>query len=159
MKTTFHCLFSFTFVTFLIHWPGSPVGSCVYSVDTVFVDNHLHMKCTVKLVPLCMYNVWFAVVWWQSHMKEVLVVSLHSFTLFWWFETPMDYKPFYYLKLLYFIVGESNILFKVNCAYILCTYQCELQWTPRSTHEILLETRSTLLWFFTVSVPSHVYHF
>ncbi len=52
LKTSFHCLLSFTFVTFLIHCTLSPAGSCISCRQSCFVCSRL-TKYTVEVVPIC----------------------------------------------------------------------------------------------------------
>ncbi len=68
LKTSFHCLLSFTFVIhlinwLLIHWSLSPTASSVSWCWSCFVISDLHMKYTEVVVPLHKYIMWFVIVW------------------------------------------------------------------------------------------------
>ncbi len=96
-KTSFHCLLSATFVTFLIHWPLSPVASSVSRCRSCFVCSGLTITYTVEVVPLHSYIARFVIysggspstniycmVYYRviaaSYIRSV-VVSLHTVTL------------------------------------------------------------------------------
>ncbi len=91
LKTSFHCLLSFTFVTFFIHWPFSLLFLVPTDVDPVLFVLDLHMKYTVVVVTLCTYIAWFVIICYARSVS-CLYTSLHS----WWrFRTPFGLWDFF----------------------------------------------------------------
>ncbi len=78
LKTSFHCLLSFTFVTFLIHWSLSPAASIISWCRSYFVSSGLTYEIYIGCGPF-MY-IYYMVSYHGPYVRSV-VVSLHTIAL------------------------------------------------------------------------------
>ncbi len=89
--TSFHCSLSFTFFTFLINWPLSPAGFCMYWCWSRFLCSGLTYEIYGGGGPsMYLYSVVYHVIA-APYVGSFGCLFAHLYSC-WWFEMPLVYE-------------------------------------------------------------------